>query len=27
MFQMVDVGDSVREPDRKNDSINGGDLF
>jgi len=24
---MMDVGDSVREPDRKNGSINGGDLF
>ena len=23
----MDVGDSVREPDRKNGSINGGDLF
>jgi hypothetical protein len=24
---MMDVGDSVREPDRKNSSMNGGDLF
>jgi hypothetical protein len=27
MFQMMDVGDSVREPDRKIGSINGGDPF